>query len=97
MVGANSTEGFFHQHQPSINVTANSTTIPFQKDDAYFLAGLISGQIPIGRGAVWLVQRTWMAVTGQKQESHGRDEEGEHPDYQEIETRPRRDKGKTRD
>lgn len=28
--------------------------MPFGKDDAYFVASLLAGQLPIGKGAAWL-------------------------------------------
>ena len=35
--------------------------MPFNKEDAYFIASLLAGQMPIGRGAVWLVPCIYMS------------------------------------
>ena len=51
----------FINHHPSshidcaLKIATASVTMPFNKEDAYFIASLLTGQIPIGRGAVWLV------------------------------------------
>ena len=39
--------------------------MPFGKEDAYFLANLLAGQLPIGRGAAWLAKRAWRAILHQ--------------------------------
>lgn len=83
LAGANSTQGFFHRIdlQPSaINMkctTTTSPTMPLHKDDAYFVARVLIGHIPIGRGISWVFRKVRRAVRQRPQgdEEAGSDQE----------------------
>ena len=40
--------------------------MPFHKDDAYFVAGVLAGQMPLRQGATWVVKRAWRAARRQR-------------------------------
>lgn len=57
---------FFISLQPSaINVNCTTATLPtirLMNEDAYFIASMLVGQIPIGWGVAWAARRVWRAV-----------------------------------